>query len=294
MPDDILTTVDALAAQMFGTTDNEPSSTGTETDPTGASATASDPTPAGSSPNTGANDAGGSAEDKTIQELIAKRKAEHPELADAVDAIYRELQGGYTKKFQEVADQRKQFEGIDPNDLAFIRHFNTLQTPQEREAFFAYQQQLARSQQPNQEPAADPYADLEYELPAPVIERLRQYDALFEQQKKTEERQQEAQTRTEVDRQFTTLQSEVGEIGVDDRNKVLQFLNARGLGVQDISLAYNHLFQDKLKQRWIEQGHQTRQLKEGATPPPASTTVRTGSAPAEIDTRAALNALLGR
>jgi hypothetical protein len=285
MPEN-LDPIDALAAELFELdADNEDTSTGSDSSESG---TPPSDTPAeGSSPP--ANDAGTTdTEDASLQELLARRKQEHPELADTVDAIYKELQGGYTKKFQTLAEQRKQLEGVDLTLVDTLRQFQQL-SPAQQVQWLEYQADLlkqSQAQDPN--PQESEFAEVEGILPDWLIEEIK-----LNRMSRVE--QQKAKIAADIERSFTALQNEVGrEIPPEEREHVFTFLTKRNLAVEDIPWVYRALNFDKAEKIGIEKARQIREQKETAPQPPSSTAVRSGSASEEWDTKAALQSILGR
>src|SRR5438046_2102813 len=91
--------------------------------------TPSTPEPQTGSPEqqqSSADTAPSTGSDIDLRSYLEKRKAERPELAEEMDRIHREFQGQLTPRLQEAADLRKQFEGIDPSDVQFLRQVQEL------------------------------------------------------------------------------------------------------------------------------------------------------------------------
>lgn len=239
-------------------------STPENTDQTVESGTSDDTNGVTSQP---ANEPDNDTEEASLQQLIAQRKQEHPELADLVDNIYKELQGGYTKKFMDLSDQRKQFEGIDPSAVDQLRYYNQLQTPEQKALWLEYQAEIVRNG-PQQQEQVDAYADVADQLPDWAVEKFRAYDQMYQQQEL-------ARVTNEVDRTFTTLQSEIGlDIPEADRTKVLEVIVSKNLAVDDIPMIWRSINYDKALQKGKQEGHKIRETKDSLPGAPTATTVR--------------------
>ena len=147
-----------------------------------------------------------------------KYLAEHPELAP----IAKQFQADYTRKMQELAEQRKQFEGLDESDIAGIRNFNNLAAtnPAAAADWLAQQAEALRGAQ-----APDPYADQFFATDAERIafERITR----LEQQIQASENRQIHAT---VERSFDQLGQTYGvAIPVAEREQVINQMAAQGV-----------------------------------------------------------------
>ena len=155
--------------------------------------------------------------------------AEHPELAP----IAKQFQADYTRKMQELAEQRRQFEGVDEQSLSGLRYLNDLMARDPRAAAEALRQQ---AQQIEGMGAPDPYAGQEF---ATEVERI-QAGEIQELKTFVNEIRNE-HLNASFERGFAKLEKQYGEIPPEMRGQVARELGMRNLGVQDLEMVYKAL-----------------------------------------------------
>jgi hypothetical protein len=262
------------------TAENEPVETPTETataaeGETPPAETAAAPETQAATPST--TDAP-SVED--LQAIKARFAEDHPELAPVMNAALKEMERGLQRKFEQVAALKKQtaeqiireerLQAIPQDELLQMAEWHRLaQSNPEAAAdrlFAASEQLRQQAQHPNTN--TTPYSQLPPELAA----ELQQMRGFYHQQTQQQVAQQ-------IEGQFTALSSEFGSqpIPENQRIHVLETIQQRGLGVDDIPLMWKALYGvDHARQEALKKGQAMRQQKAGlsagatAAPPPAS------------------------
>jgi len=198
---------------------------------------------------------------------------DHPELAPA----YKQMQADYTRKMQELAEQRRQFEGVDPDTLSGVRYLNDLMARDPAAAAAALEQQ---AQQIRGMQAPDPYEGQEF---ATEVERIQADDIRGLKQIVNELKNEHLNASFE--RGFAKLEKTFGEIPVEMRGQVAREMGMRGLGVQDLEMVYKALsFETHLTNAKREARNATSavvQRKAGMTPGPSGLAGRESSTPRE-------------
>jgi len=148
-----------------------------------------------------APDATGDDEDAELRTLIEQAKSTDPRFAELLDRSHKAWQRGVTPKLQERSDLQRQIEGLDPADLQWLKQFNearVLNPDLARQMWEQATQQVLGQSAP---PVTD---EDEY-----VTDKERQLDQRLSQAEKFLEEQRLANIRSEVDRQFSTLEAEL-------------------------------------------------------------------------------------
>jgi hypothetical protein len=189
----------------------------------------------------------------TDDELPASVKdylAKNPQYEEAVRVVEREMKSAFTPRLQEAAELRKQYEGLDPNVAAAVRHLQQLITDDPRNAaeYLRQQAQLlegAQNPQAQPDPAnTDPFSQYE---PATEVEALllREVQAMKQwQQQQTSQFHQQAQQQkaVTVQQEFGKLEQEFGvQVPIEERARAWELSEATQgkLTVTDAYFALN-------------------------------------------------------
>lgn len=169
-----------------------------------------------------APDAQGQAQD-TNNGLYPDLSAVSPDIRDIVDPLLKQFEGNVTRKFQEAADFRKQWEpfqelgvqDLDPDDLKELLAFRDLaQDPEQFKAWYqAVGEEMGLGAQ-DMQPAAQPTepAALEQTLAKLLDERLGPIENAYRSQ---QEQAQLAQAQSFIDGKLGELEQQHGEFDSD-------------------------------------------------------------------------------
>lgn len=235
--------------QLDATPQGSPATPAPGNEPAPAAPPTSQPTP-------------GSAEE-TPQQLAARLRQEHPELAPYIDTVDKTWQRGMNQKMEELAQQRKAYEGIPAEHAPTLAQvFQLMQTdPQAAASWF---QQVANSLTP-QAPDGTP---TDYQAPADQYQIPPQMQQEWELVRRAAYSYHEGQVKSEVENVFQKLATEEQlEIPATERDAVLQYALQRNLGIDDLSDVWRAKFgYSRIRQQGIVEGQTLRHLKEGNAP----------------------------
>lgn len=160
----------------------------------------------------------------------------HPELAP----YRKQLQGSFTKAQQELAEQRKAYEGVDPGDVAFLKQVSELATwnPQAAAQMLdqAKQQLLGAAPLPQGQTSQGEEPEFATDVERQLWQRLQ----AVEQQT---EAQQIARTRAEMDRQFQEAGQQIGqEIPYEQRAAAARYCLQNGIPPTQIGMVWKGLY----------------------------------------------------
>jgi hypothetical protein len=240
---------------------NEEVTTPTPVDPT--------PTPVGNdAPQTGTPDT------NELPQSVRDYLAQNPDHAPIVETLNKQFQAAFTPRLQEAAELRKQYEGLDPNVAAAVRHLQQLiQTDPRNAAEYLRQQAvlLEGSQTPQAQP--DPAnvpefaTDVEEMLYKQVME-LRQWQQEQTGQFQQREQQQRA---VSVQQEFGKLEQEFGvQVPIEERARAWELSEATQgkLSVTDAYFALNrNTLLPTLTQKARDEASGVVQQKLGLTAP---------------------------
>lgn len=210
--------------------------------------------------------------------------AAHPELTPYA----KQLQGDYTKKTQQLAEQRKQFEGMSPDTLAWAKRLEQTAAvdPQAALQMIAeVQAQLQGASAPQPEPPAEPewMTDTERLL----AERLAKVESFSLQQ-------QAAANEAMATRLFGDLAKKFGleDIPHDQKYQVIQRMQQRHAPLEEIPVYWGGMYGIEMAmQRGRDEGARSVAAKNGIGPPPRAVVPGTGPPPEPKSLREALEML---
>ena len=156
------------------------------------------------------------AEPDNLRTLLEAKKAAHPDLADTIDAIHRELQGGFTPKLQEAAELRRKLEGLDDGAIEWVRNFRTTAGHSPAAARQMLQDALAEMETYGQPSTpVDPYEELGYqsEVERALAGKVTQLEQYMIQQ-------QAAMHQATADKHFAELATKWGDIPYEQKRAV--------------------------------------------------------------------------
>lgn len=142
---------------------------------------------------------------------------QHPEM----EPWARQMMRDYTQKTQDLAEQRKQFEGLDEGTVAAIRYVNELaaRDPKAAADWLAQQAEALRGT-----PAPEPYAEMEFATDAERVafERIARLEQQLQQQ-------QIVGIHADVERRFEQLAQAHGEIPANERQRTIDLMVMQGV-----------------------------------------------------------------
>jgi hypothetical protein len=205
-----------------------------------------------------------------IREYIEK----NPDHKTIADELNRQFKAAFTPKLQEAAELRKQYEGIDPQVAAAVRHLQQLiQTdPRNAAEYLRQQAQLLEGTQapeaqatiPNQPEFATDVEEMLYKE-VQELRRWQQEQSQFTQQ--TRQQQEAIRVRNE----FAKLQQELGvEVPVEEMARAWELSEAAGgkLSVTDAYFALNrNTLIPSLVQKARDEASSVVQMKAGGMTP---------------------------
>jgi hypothetical protein len=240
---------------------NEEVTTPTPVDPT--------PAPVGNEPSQPST-----PDTNELPQSVRDYLAQNPDHAPIVETLNKQFQAAFTPRLQEAAELRKQYEGLDPNVAAAVRHLQQLiQTDPRNAAEYLRQQAvlLEGSQTPQAQP--DPAnvpefaTDVEEMLYKQVME-LRQWQQEQTGQFQQREQQQRA---VSVQQEFGKLEQEFGvQVPIEERARAWELSEATQgkLSVTDAYFALNrNTLLPTLTQKARDEASGVVQQKLGLTAP---------------------------
>ena len=223
------------------------------------------------------------AEPDNLRALLDAKKQAHPDLADTIDAIHRELQGGFTPKLQEAAELRRKLEGIDDGVLDWARNFRVTHSHSPAAARQMLQDALAEMESyENPSTPVDPYEELGYqsEVERRLAEESRALKGELAEVKQYMIQQQAAALAATADKHFAELAVKFGEIPFEQKRAIEIQRGQLNLPAEMIPVLWKGMFGAELiEKRAIEQAMSGQ--KQGIGPPPSS--LASKPAPVELD-----------
>lgn len=242
----IAASVDTGDTAAQSATTPEPAPAAAETTPTETS------TPA----DTAAQDAATGESEWRIDS--AEFDAQHPELAP----YRKQLQADFTRRQQELAEQRRQIEGLDEGSIQWVRQVRQLaQTNPEIAAQLleAERQRLVPQAPPQEEQVW--YSDGE-RLLAQQVQQLQQ----------TVRQQELAYQKAAVETETAQLERAIGkQLSPQERDGLYTFCAQKRVNLED---GWKLMDYDRAVQRGMDKARQVAQQKAGMGPAPGSTASR--------------------
>ncbi len=188
----------------------------------------------------------------------------NPQLAP----LRKQLQATFTRKAMELAEQRKAIEGIDPNDLQFLRHLNQTLQYQGPQAAAALIDQVKQQWMPPADPESqEPELEYATETERILHQKLQQMEAWQQQQV-------EARNQAEIEKTFTELGREFGqEIPLEQRRAAAQICLNNGWDHRALGMAWRAQFGvEAAKRAGRSEGASVVSQKAALTAPPSALT----------------------
>lgn len=232
-----------------------------------------------------------------VQDELLGDKFDWNTLPQELLPLAKGLQGSYTRRMQELAEQRKQAEALRLQDTWRSAEQLIEEDPARAAVWFRQQAELLAGGATGQQQAEiDPYAEL---VPATDVEAalLKQLQQLEQQQRglvEWQQQQQVAYQQQQISREFSDLEKAVGRtIPEAERQQIASFCVQNQIA--NVSLGYRALKYDAdlqaARQAGVNQGATALQQKQQMAPPPSSMVSRaTGENSAPQDLRSVLNA----
>lgn len=189
------------------------------------------------------------------------------------------FQADYTRKMQQIAEQRKALEAVDPAMLNFaqtVQQVAQTNPALARELLLQQAQQLGGAAPPAAAP--DPYAQvLQSEFVSEdtklIARELQQVKALVAQQ-------EQARAQEHINRRFAETESQYSQkIPEDERRKVCQYCLANQ--IPDVGLGWKLMNFDRVRQMGIDEGSRVLQQKAAMGAPTNGVAARAETAPHE-------------
>jgi hypothetical protein len=211
----------------------------------------------------------------------------NPDHQQIVDMVNREMKSAWTPKLQAAAELQKQYEGLDVNVAAAVRHLQQLIQTDPRNAA-EYLRQQAVLLEGTQNPQAQPVSPETPEFATDVEELLyKEVQALRQWQQEQSSQYAQVQQQTKavaVQQEFGKLEAEFGvQVPIEARAHAWELSEATGgkLSVTDAYFALNrNTLLPTLTQKARDEASGIVQQKAGLVNP-GSTTTRSGPAPVD-------------
>lgn len=189
-----------------------------------------------------------------LRSYLESVKGAHPEQAEVIDRIHREMEAAWTPKLQRAAELEKQFGSEDiASDLEFVRRVNEVA----RVSPAAAAQMLEDARQHLLRQQGAPPAPSAYPPPAPEPEGMEWASEgeryLYQQQQQIlawQQQQQIAHNQAMMEREFQAIQQEFGrEVPQAQREAAAQWCIDRRLGADAIGIAWRGLYGAQLSRQ---------------------------------------------
>lgn len=205
------------------------------------------------------------------------------------------FQSSYTRRMQEVAEQRKQMEALQHRDAWQSVERLLAEDPAQAAAWFRQQAEWLSQGATGEQTDTDPYADLTpaTDTEAALLEKLRQVEQQQRGLLEWQQQQQLAYQQQQIAREFTDLEKSVGRsISEEERRRVAAFCVENQ--IPNVALGFRAMrFDEELtaaRQAGVNQGASVVQQKQAMAAPPSSLVNRAG---AEAERPKDLSSLLG-
>lgn len=223
---------------------------------------------------------------QSVRDYVAK----NPDAAAHVEELNRQFKAAFTPRLQEAAELRKQYEGLDPNVAAAVRHLQQLITTDPRNAAEYLRQQAQLLEGADATPAqpdtanTDPFSLYEpaTEMEAVLAREVRELRRWQQEQSTQYQQIQQQQKAVAVQQEFGKLEQEFGiQVPVEERARAWELaeLTQGRMTVTDAYFALNrNTVLPSLVQKARDEASSVVQQKAGLFTPGGLAT-REGPAP---------------
>lgn len=207
----------------------------------------------------------------------------HPDL----EPVAKSMQGDYTRKTQELANERKQYEGLTPEEIAEYKALKGM-SPEQRADYYWEKWSQEGTPSAEDDPLADyvPKTDEDAVLYKAYLQQQEQLNQITPVIGHYTAAQQEAQ----INQAFTSLATQIGrEIPDEERAAIEQAvvdsgailaINSGKLSIaQAVQNAYRLSTYDQRYQDGVNEGSKSLADKAGLPSPPAGITPRNSNNP---------------
>lgn len=210
---------------------------------------------------------------------------QHPEL----EPMAKSLQADYTRKMQQIAEQRKQYEQYQGREekIQALLQLDQLadQDPLNAAALLEQEAQRLRGFAMPQQGAYQPgQIDLDdlTDNERLLLDRLQQAEARLNQLGQESNLSRSERAQAVVDRQFTELEKEFGQIPFEERQAAERVRQQFNLPPDQAALVWKAQHGvERARTRARDEALRVYQQKAGLAPPPAGITTRQSTAPPE-------------
>lgn len=246
-----------------------------ESEDTASNATLGDPAAA---PETPAADTGGTPPESAPTPGSEWRfnSAEWDELHPDLQSYRKQLQADHTRAQQQLAEQRKAFEGVRPELVGWARQLDQLAATDPAEAARLLQLELQRLQPPEQQ-----FDNNEF-----LSESERQLDQRLRQMESFAETQRIAAIQSRVNEQFSQLEAAYGQIPLEERQAVVMQMAQHGAPPEAVRHYWTGMNVERVMAKARNEGAQAIQQKVALGPGPSSLSSRAGDVEPEPKTYA--------
>lgn len=196
----------------------------------------------------------------------------HPEL----QSYRKQLQADHTRAQQQLAEQRKAFEGVRPELVGWARQLDQLAATDPAEAARLLQLELQRLQPPEQQ-----FDNNEF-----LSESERQLDQRLRQMESFAETQRIAAIQSRVNEQFSQLEAAYGQIPIEERQAVVMQMAQHGAPPEAVRHYWTGMNVERVMAKARNEGAQAIQQKVSLGPSPSSLSSRAGDVEPEPKTYA--------